>query len=163
MKKYFLFFIVISLSLTQFSCENDTLKDHREEIRAYLEASGKIDNSVETESGVFVYFLEEGNQGNDTPSASSTVNIKYRGYLFPDGETFDDSFNNTVQFTQIGNGGLIAGFSIGLQEMKRGDKAEIYIPSVLGYGNLVDQPTSSGVTIEAGSILTFNVEMVDFF
>lgn len=163
MKKFLFFAILFSLTFTQFSCEEDTLSAHRQEIRDYLESEGKLEDAIETDDGVFIYFTEQGIQGPETPSLGSFVNVQYTGYLFPDGETFDSS-NGITQQWQLGVTSLISGMTLGLQELKAGDRAEIYIPSVLGYGNFSDQSTSTpGVVIEAGSILTFDIYMVSFF
>lgn len=162
MKKLAVYTILLALAFTQYSCEDNSLKTERKEIREYLQSVDKLDSTIETDDGVFVYISEHGTEGPETPELGYKVNVRYRGWLLESGETFEDTNGNTTQFTLDGFS-LISGMTIGLQEFKKGDVGEIYIPSTLGYGTLQDRPTSSGVTIEAGSILVFDITMVSFF
>lgn len=162
MKKFILYTILSVLIFTQYSCEDNSLKAEREEIRNYLRSVGKLDNTIETDEGVFVYISEHGTEGPETPGPGYKVNVRYSGWLLETEEVFDSTNGGTTQFTLDGFS-LIAGMTIGLQEFKKGDVGEIYIPSTLGYGTLRDQPTASGVIIEAGSIIVFDVTMVSFF
>jgi FKBP-type peptidyl-prolyl cis-trans isomerase FkpA len=162
MKKFIVYTILVALIFTQYSCEDNSLKTEKKEIRDYLQSEGKLDETVETDEGVFVYISENGTEGPEMPELGYKVNVRYRGWLLATGETFDGGDGATTQFTLDGTS-LISGMTVGLQEFKKGDVGEIYIPSALGYGSIQDRPTSSGVNIEAGSILVFDVEMVSFF
>lgn len=162
MKKFVVYTLLLALVFTQYSCEDNSLKAERKEIREYLSSEGKLDGSYETSEGLFIYIYEEGTEGPEKPGPTSTVNVQYQGSLMESGAIFEDTFGATVQF-QLGAGQLIQGMDSGLQEFKKGDRGEIYIPSTLAYGTIQDRPTSSGVTIEAGSILVFDINMVSFF
>jgi FKBP-type peptidyl-prolyl cis-trans isomerase FkpA len=155
MKKYILFALVLGLAFTQYSCEDNSIKAEREEIRQYLADNNKLDGAIETEEGVFVYLSDPG-IGTETPSATSTVNVKYRGWLLEDGTEFDNSFGNTVQYN-LTTSQIIQGWKIGLQEFPEDSKGEMYIPSALAYGEF------DWNGIPGGSILVFEIEMVDFF
>ncbi len=155
-----LFFILVIFSLTQTSCEDFGLDTQREEIRERLIALGQIDQAIETDEGVFIVFENEG-VGTETPDLESTVDVIYEGRLFETDEVFDSSNGSISQFTSLGN--TIAGWRIAIPNFKRGAKGTIYIPAVHAYGTTQSTPTNSGITIERGSILIFDVTLYDFF
>lgn len=164
MKKFVAYTLLLALVFTQYSCEDNSLKAEKKEIREFLKAAGKWDSTIETSDGVFIYLTEEGTFGEEKPGPSSTVNVQYEGWLMETGETFDSSEGNTVQF-KLAENSVISGMKLGLQEFRKGDKGELYIPSSLAYGSISDRPGNPiyGVTIEAGSILVFDITMVSFF
>ena len=86
------------------------------------------------------------------PTISSTVSVKYKGYL-TDGTIFDQTTLNPIAF-QLSN--VITGWQQGIPLMQTGGKATLLIPSALGYG---DQQVGS---IPANSVLIFDVELVSF-
>jgi len=123
----------------------------RDKILSYLE-SNMIENAKEDPSGVFYQILEAGDGTH--PTASSTVVVKYKGYLL-DGTVFDQtSGDQTVSF-QLTN--LIEGWKYGVPHLEKGGKGRLFIPSGLGYGS---QPTAS---IPANSVLIFDIDLVDFY
>lgn len=155
MKKQFLYTLLLGMVCLQYACEDNSIKAEREEIRQYLSDNNKLDAAIETDEGVFVIITQEGT-GTETPTVSSTVNVKYKGTVLEDGTVFDDSFGETRQFALAG---LIQGWQIGMQEFTEDSKGEIYIPSALGYGEF-GRPNSG---IPGGAILMFEIELVDFF
>ena len=112
---------------------------------------------------IYCKVLEEGT-GSITPLFTDLVSVHYRGRLIPlyDGSkfVFDQSFQgelNTdvalpVQFTV---NAVITGWTTALQQMKVGDRWEVYIPSDLAYG---DYGQSS---IPGFSTLIFDMALVD--
>jgi FKBP-type peptidyl-prolyl cis-trans isomerase FklB len=93
-------------------------------------------------------------EGSGNPPASNdTVKVNYRGTLI-DGKEFDSSAKHggPAEF-QVNR--VIRGWTEALQMMKPGAKWELYIPSKLGYGDM-----GSGQTIEPGSTLVFEVELL---
>lgn len=112
-------------------------------------------NELETEadsldSGLKIYFETKGE--GEKPKTGQKVMVLYEGY-FEDGRVFDT--NNKELAQEIGiydhrrdtqgmygpmpmdyspEARMISGFKEGLQEMKVGDEAVIWIPSHLGYG-----------------------------
>ena len=84
------------------------------------------------------------------PAASDAVKVNYIGYLAATGEVFDQGMG--VEFPV---GGVIPGFSQGLQAMGKGGVSRLCIPAALGYGERGAGP------IPASSDLVFQVELVD--
>lgn len=83
-------------------------------------------------------------QNNLQPYYTSTVDVKYIGYLY-NGEPFDSSYLMTASYgdsifrTTLKS--VISGWAIALQEMHVGDSVEVVIPyqsayGISGYGNI---------------------------
>lgn len=95
--------------------------------------------------------INEG-RGNRVAGTGSYVRIRYVGRLASTGAVFDEGM---FDFT-VDSGGVIAGFNQGVKDMGTREKAVLYIPAELGYGN--NPPSNSG--IPAGADLIFEVEVV---
>lgn len=104
----------------------------------------------ETESGLQYKIIEPGNDVH--PTEFDTVTVRYKGTLL-DGTVFDETPADAdpVQFQLIR---VIQGWQEGLQLLGEGGKAQLYIPSALGYG---DRGTQG---IEPNSTLIFDVELI---
>tara|TARA_R110001583_G_scaffold5921_3_gene31201 strand:- start:2843 stop:3949 length:1107 start_codon:yes stop_codon:yes gene_type:complete len=119
------------------------------------------------------FVITETNNG-ETPVIGSKVKVNYAGY-FTTGKLFDTSFkevaktyetyderrdqqNGYAPFETIygPEARLIPGFREGLQQMKIGDKAIIFIPFHLGYG-----AQGAGHVIPPNSDLVFELELVE--
>jgi FKBP-type peptidyl-prolyl cis-trans isomerase FkpA len=115
-------------------------------VKDYLAAN----NITATEhcSGLF-YRVE--NPGTGTrPNACSYVLASYKGML-TNGHVFDQSGPGGVPFEM---GGVIAGWTNGLQQVKEGGRIHLYIPPSLGYGGRANGD------IPAHSILIFEVDLL---
>ena len=121
----------------------------RDESEAFLEAKAKEEKVVKTASGLMYEVIKLGD-GGPKPTATSDVEVRYRGELI-DGTVFDES---TSPIT-LNLGGVIKGWTEGLQLMSVGDKYRFYIPSELGYGE-----QGAGNDIKPGAALVFEVELV---
>lgn len=111
-----------------------------------------------TDLGVYYTIQKAGSGDNIKPGQSASVN--YTGMLM-DGTKFDSnvdpSFGHTDPFQLIvGQGQVIKGWDDGLQMLKKGTKARLYIPSALGYGAM-----GSGNRIPPNANLIFDVEILD--
>ena len=106
-----------------------------------------------TASGLAYKVLKRG-KGKDHPTASSTVEVHYSGWT-RDGQLFDSSVRRGKPIS-FPLGGVIKGWTEGVQLMVVGDKTRFWIPSALAYG---DSPTQQGTP--AGP-LVFDIELVDF-
>lgn len=102
-----------------------------------------------------------------TPQAGDMVFITYAGRLASTGEVFDESqdiplpvediFPEGTPFP-IEEGSTIEGFYRGLQQVQKGGKYEVYIPSEMAYG--AEPPP--GAPIPPNADLIFEIEVMDF-
>ena len=104
--------------------------------------------SAKTASGLGTLVLRPGTAAY--PAANDGVRVNYIGYLAATGEVFDQGM--AAEFPV---GGVIPGFSEGLQLMGKGSVMRLCIPAALGYGERATGP------IPANSDLVFQVELVD--
>lgn len=121
----------------------------KEENAAFLEKKAKEDKVVKTASGLLYEVIKLGD-GGPKPTATSDVEVRYRGELI-DGTVFDES----KEPISLNLGGVIKGWTEGLQLMSVGDKYRFYIPYDLGYG-----ANGAGNDIKPYSTLIFEVELV---
>lgn len=88
------------------------------------------------------------------PKASNTVKVHYKGWL-DDGTEFDSSYkrDEPIEFPL---GGVIRGWTEGMQLVGEGGMIELEIPSALGYGD-------RGIpgTIPPKATLHFLVELLE--
>lgn len=87
------------------------------------------------------------------PGSNDVVRVHYRGTLV-DGKEFDSSAKRG-QPAEFAVNRVIPGWTAALQIMKVGSKWELYIPSVLAYGERGMPPN-----IDPGSTLIFEVELL---
>ena len=124
------------------------------------------------ESGLGIYFINQGE--GETPKQGTIVDVNYEGY-FDDGKIFDTNIVEVakemgvydpkraahpqgyapIQMPYSKDARMIPGFKEGVQKMKIGDKAVLFIPSHLGYGAQGRQPV-----IPPNSDLVFQLELV---
>lgn len=128
--------------------------------------------ATETTSGVLFKILQAGS--GKKPVEGANVFIHYAGYL-EDGSLFDSSYESVNKefgkfdenrakqngyqpfpFPYGKKDGLIPGFLEGLNMMNLGDKAYIYIPSKLGYGE-----RGAGNVIPPNANIIFEIEMLE--
>ncbi|WP_111709541.1 peptidylprolyl isomerase [Lutibacter citreus] len=126
----------------------------------------------ELPSGLKVFITETKN--GESPKDGDKVKVNYIGY-FADGKLFDTSIKEVAKEYGVYNqtrddqngyapfetiygpeARLIPGFREGLQEMKFGDKAMLFIPSHLGYG-----AQGAGNVIPPNTDLVFELELVE--
>lgn len=119
----------------------------------FLEENAQKEGVMVTESGLQYRVIEEGS--GESPTAEDRVEVHYRGTLLS-GEEFDSSYSRN-ETTTFPLNRVIPGWTEGLQLMSEGATYEFYIPSELAYGN--NPPPGS--SIEPGSVLIFEVELID--
>jgi len=105
-----------------------------------------------TSSGL--YYIET-TKGKGKPAAVGTVvQVHYKGFLL-NGSQFDSSYerNQPISF-KMGGGQVIPGFEEGIALMKEGGKAQLIIPSEIGYAD------SELENIPPYSTLVYEVELV---
>ncbi|GAA4106596.1 peptidylprolyl isomerase [Aquimarina addita] len=127
--------------------------------------------ATKLKSGLEILLTEEGN--GEKPKSTDMVNLNYEGY-FKDGKIFDTNKREVAEEFGIFNerraahpkgyapmtmkyspdAQMIPGFAEGVQQMKVGDKAIIFIPPHLGYGDKATGP------IPPNSELIFELELL---
>ncbi len=119
-------------------------------IVAYL-TKNKI-KAERTSQGVHIQYTKNNKTGVNLMQGDS-VSVHYVGRLL-DGTEFDRSKGEPLTLT-LGSRQVIPGWEDALLHMKRGEKATVFIPSALAYGDRDMQ------TIPANSVLVFDIEVVD--
>lgn len=109
-------------------------------------------DAEKTESGLASKVLQAGS-GDKKPTAADTVTVHYSGWT-TDGKMFDSSVKRGEP-TSFPLGGVIAGWTEGLQLMVEGEKRRFWIPEDLAYGPVV---AGSG---RPGGMLCFDVELLE--
>ena len=104
---------------------------------------------MQTPSGLGYTILRAAN--GPKPAADATVLVNYIGYLKATGAVFDQAMQ-----TPMPVGGVIPGFSEGLQLLARGGVIRLCVPPALGYGAQASGP------IPANADLVFQIELLDF-
>lgn len=112
-----------------------------------------IDKSSEAgikplDKGLFYKVIKKGN--GPSPNRGSVVTVHYTGRTI-NGKKFDSSRGGVAPAFRLRD--LIPGWIIALQQMKVGDRWEVYIPSEQAYGK-TNQPGIPG-----GSTLIFDIEL----
>jgi peptidylprolyl isomerase len=104
-----------------------------------------------TASGLAYRVLKKGT-GKDHPTAQSTVQVHYSGWT-TDGNMFDSSVTRGEP-AEFPLGGVIPGWTEGVQLMTVGEKARFWIPGKLAYG---DTPSRPGAP---AGMLVFDIELL---
>lgn len=126
-------------------------------INTYLKSKGIT--ATKLPSGLYIQTTTVGN--GESPKAGDNVSMNYTGTLL-DGTNFDSNLLPEFGHTQplnfpLGQGRVIKGWDEGIATLKKGGKAKLLIPSSLAYG-----AGSPSAKIPANSVLTFDVELLDF-
>ena len=113
-----------------FMAQADTASDNAAKGEAFLAENAKKDGVNVLPSGLQYKVEREG--AGASPSATDKVQVHYRGTTI-DGKEFDSSYKRG-QPAEFGLNQVIPGWTEGLQLLKEGGKAPLYIPSKLAYG-----------------------------
>jgi FKBP-type peptidyl-prolyl cis-trans isomerase len=130
--------------------EKKTAKAKQEGV-AFLDENKTKEGVKVTPSGLQYKIINEGT--GKKPSPTNSVTVHYTGKL-TDGSVFDSSVSRGEPAT-FGLNQVIPGWTEGLQLLKEGGKAVLYIPSDLGYGE-----RGAGGVIPPYSTLIFEVELL---
>jgi FKBP-type peptidyl-prolyl cis-trans isomerase FkpA len=150
--------LLITLLIAFAGCKKDKVDQgaiDNKLIVAYIQAN----NLTAKSTGSGLYYVVTAPGDATRPILTSTVYVKYRGYVLDGtnkGTQFDSSYELSEQPAQFAMSNLIKGFTEGLKLFGKGGKGELIIPSGLGYGTVVQG------TIPANSVLIFDFELVNF-
>jgi len=106
----------------------------------------------ETDSGLKYRVLRKSD--GVKPTASNTVTVNYRGWL-DNGREFDSSYKRGEPIS-FPLGGVIPGWTEGMQLVGKGGMIELWIPSNLGYGAAGSPPS-----VPPNATLHFIVELLN--
>lgn len=131
--------------------QDEAIKKSKDESAKFLEENAKREGVKTTESGLQYQVVKMGD--GIKPNANSKVTVNYEGFLV-DGTKFDSSIDRGEP-TSFGLGGVIKGWTEGLQLMPEGSKFTFYIPYQLAYGE-----RGAGGVIPPYATLIFEVELI---
>jgi FKBP-type peptidyl-prolyl cis-trans isomerase FkpA len=101
-----------------------------------------------------VYYVIKKSATGITLQPGDTAKTFYTGKLM-DGSQFDSNVGKEPFSVVVGYDQVIRGWHSGLMAMKKGEKATLYIPSSLGYGD-----RGAGSSIPPNAVLVFDIEVV---
>lgn len=156
MLEYLLPFFLLGIVYFLFKNRQDNKRQAAENKLAgerFLASNKDEPGVITTASGLQYKVLQPGS-GDAHPSATSKVKVHYHGTLI-DGRVFDSSVERGEPI-EFGLNQVIKGWTEGLQLMVVGEKARLFIPAHLAYGD-----GAAGI-ITPGSTLIFDVELLDF-
>ncbi len=117
--------------------------------REWLKAKAGEAGVLPLDKGIYYKVIKKG-KGGATPNRGSVVTVHYTGKTI-NGKTFDSSRGGVAPAFRLRD--LIPGWIIALQQMRVGDRWEVYIPAEQAYGK-INQPGIPG-----GSTLVFDIEL----
>ena len=120
-------------------------------LQDYLATRGLIGSA--TRHGSDFYYKIDAEGSGATPTTCSDVTVTYKGTL-TDGTLFTTAAELANPNT-FSLGGLISGWQLGLQLIKKGGKITLYLPPSHGYGSSPNGP------IPGNSILIFEITLVN--
>jgi FKBP-type peptidyl-prolyl cis-trans isomerase FkpA len=157
--------LLVTLLIAFAGCKKDKIDQgaiDNKLILAYIQANSLTAKT--TGNGLYYVVTTPGDATR--PLLTSTVYVKYRGYLLNGtvkGTQFDSSYELSEQPAQfIGLTTLVKGFSEGLMQFGKGGKGQIIIPSTLGYGTTAQGVEGQLNYIPANSVLIFDIELTNF-
>lgn len=103
------------------------------------------------DKNIFYKVIKSGAKDAISPGRNSVVTVHYTGKTI-NGRTFDSSRSGAAPAMRLRE--LIQGWIIALQQMRVGDRWELYIPAEMGYGRFSQQG------IPGWSTLIFDVELI---
>jgi FKBP-type peptidyl-prolyl cis-trans isomerase len=106
-------------------------------------------DAVKTASGLATKVIAPGT-GTDHPTKDDLVTVEYTGWT-TDGKMFDSSVSRGKPST-FRVGGVIQGFSEGVQLMVPGEKRRLWIPEAMAYGGREGRPKG---------MLVFDIQLID--
>lgn len=126
-------------------------QDYIDANRRWLADKAKEPGIQPIDKGILYKVLKKSSKPGPTPNRNSVVTVHYTGKTI-NGRTFDSSRGGVAPAFRLRD--LIPGWIIAMQQMKPGDRWEVYIPAEQAYGRF-NQPGIPG-----GSTLIFDIELI---
>jgi FKBP-type peptidyl-prolyl cis-trans isomerase FkpA len=164
---------VVDIFKTQEEAQADEAKDRETAFRNDKKVQAQLAKDIE---GVKDYLAKNNIQAQRTPTGAFVqiltpgsgpkvekgkyVSLKYKGMTFA-GKVFDSNMDTSFKHTEplgfvVGKGQMLRGFDEAVEYLKKGDKARLFLPAALAYG---ERPPSAA--IGANENLIFEVEVLD--
>ncbi len=162
--------IILSLALVFASCKKKTSNEctykagttvapaNEELVVTNYLAANNITTAVELEGSGLYYVIDSVGTGTKPTNLCGVVNVTYKGYL-PSGTIFDQTTGTSTASFELG--GVIEGWTRGLQVAGTGTKMRLFIPASMGYGaNGIFNSNTGVYTIPPNSMLIFEVKLL---
>src|SRR5215831_12574094 len=124
-------------------------EDAKKKGAEFLENVAKEKDAKKTASGIVIRTITPGN--GPSPGPMDIVKVHYEGKL-PDGTVFDSSLKRG-QPAEFPLNQVVPCWTEALQQLKKGEKAQIVCPSSVAYGDRGSPPA-----VPPGATLSFEVE-----
>lgn len=153
----FMVFVLPGVSVSAQDAVNDAVQKKADEHKLQEFFTKNNLSPQKTPWGLYYIITKEG-EGKKI-MAGETVTVNYTGRLL-DGMVFDSNTDTTFHHMkpfvfEVGQRSVIRGWDKGVQLLKKGSAATLFIPSASAYG-----PAGSG-HIPANSVLIFDIEILD--
>lgn len=163
MKRKFIPLVVVTVLLAAVAC--NPAKKYEEDERSQIEGFIASHSITVDPDANGMYYIELTSGTGEKIADGDSLGVYYVG-KFLDGEVFDGNLEEDSPFRfRLGSVGLIEGWNIGLKNMKAGTKAQLLIPSKLGYGTMgygyYDYYGRYITLIPGYTPLFFEIEIVD--
>lgn len=127
-------------------------QEYRAQNLRWLEEKRREEGIERLADGVYCRVLSSSGSEGRTPSSSSIVVVHYTGWTI-DGRQFDTSRGDSPLAVRLRE--LVEGWIIALQEMRVGDRWELYLDASRCYGGVPQEG------IPAWSTLIFDIELLN--
>lgn len=145
---YFLFLLVIFISckkeIPQADIDEKLIKD-------YI----TLNNLPATRTGSGLYYIITDTTSNIKATYGKTLTVRYTGNILYGEIFYTNMYSSTPRQFLLGHGQDIAGWDEGFSYLRKGEKAEFFVPSALAYGQ------SGYGSIPPNSVLHYVVELID--
>jgi FKBP-type peptidyl-prolyl cis-trans isomerase FkpA len=128
-------------------------EDAKKKGQEFLDNVSKQKDATKTPSGIVIRTITPGTGAS--PAPTDVVKVHYEGKLV-DGTVFDSSLKRG-QPVEFPLNNVVPCWTEALQQMKKGEKAQVVCPSSLAYGDRGSPPA-----VPPGATLSFEVELIDF-
>jgi FKBP-type peptidyl-prolyl cis-trans isomerase FkpA len=155
----FITLLFVLLTMPSFAQDAKSAAAQKSEDEQLLQEYFAKNNIKPQKNSLGLYYTINKEGAGNKILAGETVFVKYTSRLL-NGKVFDSNvdiaFHDTKPFVfEVGKRTVIRGWDKGVQQLKGGTAATLYIPSALGYGPSINSP------VPENSVLIFDMEIID--